>query len=363
MRTLSYLLLMGLVLNAAGVEPEKGPENPFTNRWEPAPVGGSFRMDDYIIWGGSVIRHDDGRYYMFASRWPQSLTMRAWVTSSEVVLASSDNPGGPYTFEQVVLPRRGEGYWDGLATHNPTIHRHDGQYLLFYVGVAPVVPAPTDSAPSRDEYNEAWNSKRIGVATAPTPQGPWTRMDRPILEPRPGEWDAAITSNPGVVVHEDGSVLLLYKSCPLLYPERRAGSRLYLGLARAPSIEGPYERLNPEQALQIGGKEATWEDGYIWFADGYYHMVAKAMDNNVIRRSQGLYAWSRDGEQWHFAEDPLAYEVEVTWSDGRQQQLRNRERAQVLLEDGRPIMVFFATHVPDEGIFNTGIGVAQDETE
>ena len=83
-------------------------------------------MEDYIVWGGSVIRRDDDKYYMFASRWLKALTMSAWVTSSEVVLASSETPEGPYQFERVVLPRRGEEYWNGLAIHNPTIQRQKG---------------------------------------------------------------------------------------------------------------------------------------------------------------------------------------------------------------------------------------------
>ena len=29
-------------------------------------------MDDYFVWCGSVIRAEDGRYPMFASRWPKA---------------------------------------------------------------------------------------------------------------------------------------------------------------------------------------------------------------------------------------------------------------------------------------------------
>jgi hypothetical protein len=138
----------------------------------------------------------------------------------------------------------------------------------------------------------------------------------------------------------------------------RPGSQLFLGVARAPSIEGPYERLNPDKPLQIDGRQSTWEDPFIWHSNGYYHMIAKAMDGRVVRPGNGVYAWSKDGEQWHFAEKPLAYTSEVTWPDGQTQRLRKRERPQVLLEDGRPVMVFFATDVPGKGIFNTGIGIA-----
>jgi hypothetical protein len=87
-------------------------------------------------------------------------------------------------------------------------------------------------------------------------------------------------------------------------------------------------------------------------------MLAKAMDLTVIPRGNGMYAWSRDGEEWNFPREPMVYDMNVVWSDGQSMQLHKRERAQVLLEDGRPIMVFFATRTPDGDIFNTGFGVA-----
>jgi len=91
-------------------------------RMLPAPVGGGFRMEGYWVWCGSVIKGEDNRYHMFASRWPKSQPMHpGWLSLSEIVRASSDTPEGPYQFEEVVLPARGAEYWDGRMTHNPQI--------------------------------------------------------------------------------------------------------------------------------------------------------------------------------------------------------------------------------------------------
>ena len=85
---------------------------------------GGFRMDGYNVWGGSAIfAPEDGRWHLFASRWPESLGHNAWVTSSEVVRATADAPDGPYTFEEVVLGPRDPGFFDGRMAHNPTVHR------------------------------------------------------------------------------------------------------------------------------------------------------------------------------------------------------------------------------------------------
>lgn len=335
--------------------------NPFIGNLEPAPITGSFRRADHIVWGGSVIQGDDGRYYMFASSWPKSVTMRNWVTNSEVVLASSDTAEGPYTFEKVVLPPRGPQYWDGRVTHNPSIHRHGDQYVLFYVGTTYEFDRLAERI-SREIYGRVWNGKRIGVATADSPAGPWTRLDAPILEPRPGEWDGAITSNPAPVIHEDGSVLLVYKSAPVPYPARNENRDLHFGLARAPHFLGPYERVNEGQKIVIGGAEdERVEDPYIWRANGRYHMVAKVFSERLTGENEsGFYAYSQDGIRWRVPDEATAYSREVTFADGSQREQTKLERPQVLVQDGRPTHIFFATADPDwADIYNLVIPVGE----
>src|SRR5262245_42584521 len=61
------------------------------------PRNGGFRMEGYWVWCGSVIKGDDGRYHLFASRWPKDITFHpGWMTSSEIVRAVADRPEGPY---------------------------------------------------------------------------------------------------------------------------------------------------------------------------------------------------------------------------------------------------------------------------
>lgn len=106
------------------------------DRMLPAPVGGGFRMEHWWVWCGSVVRGEDGRYHMFASRWPKWLPMHpGWLIRSEIVRAVSDTPEGPYTYAETVLPARGAEYWDGRSTHNPHIIRQGDQYLLLLHGL------------------------------------------------------------------------------------------------------------------------------------------------------------------------------------------------------------------------------------
>ncbi|MEI7730724.1 MAG: hypothetical protein WCO56_14215 [Verrucomicrobiota bacterium] len=53
MKKAILLLFVSAVVAFAAAEP--APKNPFANRWQPAPIGGAFQMDEFIIWCGSVM--------------------------------------------------------------------------------------------------------------------------------------------------------------------------------------------------------------------------------------------------------------------------------------------------------------------
>ena len=359
--TLSAVLSLSPLSLVLAVDKPAVPTNPFNNNLEPAPVAGSFRMKDYIIWGGSVTKGDDGKFYMFAARWPKKLTMKNWVTDSEVVLASADRAEGPYHFEKVILPPRGPQFWDGMATHNPTIHRYKGKYVLFYTGITYNFDRPTGKC-TQEQYGTAWNTKRVGVAVADSPQGPWTRPDAPILQPRPGKWDGAIISNPAPVIHDDGSVLLIYKSAPVPYPARNKNRALNFGVASAPNYLGPYKRIGGGKKVEIKGTEgAHIEDPYIWQADGYYQMVAKIFSKTLTGEpGAGFYAYSKDGVEWSLTQNPKAYGRNVRFSDGTSRKQTKLERPQILIQDGKPTHIFFATADPEwADIYNLVIPIKQ----
>jgi hypothetical protein len=180
---------------------------------------------------------------MFASMWTQDVAFTPnWLTNSRIVRAVAKKPEGSYTYAEDVLPPRGDGFWDGKMTHNPTIHRHGKTYLLFYTGTTYQGPIATAASPKLAPGSplpiEARANQRIGLATAPSVLGPWTRSDRPLLDPRLTHWDRLMTTNAAPLVEKDGSVLLLYKSTT------HDKDTLKYGIARAKSPQGPYERLS-----------------------------------------------------------------------------------------------------------------------
>jgi hypothetical protein len=303
------------------------------------PVDGGFRDDNWCIWCGSGIRGEDGRYHLFASRWSKRTAFSAnWLTNSEIVRAVADRPEGPYHFQEIVLPARGAGFWDGLMTHNPTIHVHDGRYLLFYVGTTFDGPVPESGQLTHDDPRrvQARANQRIGLAIADDPAGPWTRFDEPVLQPADNGWDRLMVTNPAPVIHDDGSVLLYYKST------NDDRSPLAYGLARTERPEGPYERVLDEPIFGGGENRPSYEDAYVWQTDSGYHMIFNDLRGAFTGEDHaGGYAVSSDGLAWQVS--GKAYSRTVCWNDGTTTRQGSLERPQLLIEDGRPSHLFAAT--------------------
>lgn len=321
---------------------------------------GGLNDPDHWVWCGSVIRSDDGRYHMFASRWSKDYGFHHWSTTSEIVRAVADRPEGPYHYEDTVLAPRGAEFWDGRMAHNPTIHRHGDTYLLYYTGVTYPFEVPRSTARVTIAQDaQVLRAKQIGLATAPSPEGPWTRADQPILAPRAGHWDHYFVSNAAPVVHADGSVLLVYKGFNSPLPVEEAAHRLgewwqhtepaknlHLGIARADHWSGPYERAADLPILQAEtfDLDRGVEDPYVWHAGDHYELVCKDMTGEISGTLHGgVHAWSRDGVEWHLYERPQAYSRRLVWDDGTVSQQGQLERCELLIEDGRPTYMFAAT--------------------
>ena len=333
------LLLLLLTLQSPRLFAER-----FIDRMQPTSPDYVFQMEGYWVWGMSVIKGDDGLYHGFAARWSKKTPFGPnWVSNSEVVHATSKTPEGPYQFESVALERRDKSFFDGEMTHNPTIHKSGDTYLLFYTGTTYDFPFPEEGI-TRKMYVEARANQRIGLATSKSPYGPWTRSDTPIIEPRPGKWDALITVNPAVCVKPSGEILLVYKSTA----DQRG--KLKLGIAMAEDYTKPFKRLSDDPIFQFDDPKKHVEDPYIWWNGSGYELVMKDMTGAVCgERGAGVHAASEDGINWTISDSPLAYTKTIKLKDGSTLKTDKFERAQVLVQDNKPTHLFFAIGINQEG--------------
>ncbi|TDS15704.1 glycoside hydrolase family protein [Sphingobacterium paludis] len=257
------------------------PEAAFTLK----PIGRSFQLADYYIWCSSPIWGDDGKVHLFYSRWRKERGMSGWIRGSEIAHAVADSPFDSFQHQSVVLAPR-EGYWDGTTCHNPLIKKIGDTYYLFYMGNA----------------NGKTDTKRIGIATAKTINGPWKRRDEPCLLPgEAGAWDDHCTTNPAFIKGDDGKYWLFYKSWNTAeYQQAKGavrGNRKY-GLAKANHPAGPYERVSENPVLDFSDQpnNAQLEDAFVWKEQGTYYMIAR--DMGFFNHEFGLLLSSKDGLNW-----------------------------------------------------------------
>ncbi len=308
----------------------------------------TIKFDGYNNWGTNIVKGKDGKYHAIYSRWPQSRGHMAWVTHSEVAHAVADRLTGPYTFVDMVLPARGNQYWDGDVTHNPHLMEYKGKYYLYYMGNRGDgywQTTPEDFMPKMT--NTKWwvnrNNQQIGVAVADDINGPWLRFEKPLIGVE--GTNRMMTSTPTVSQRPDGKFLMAYKY--VVPDERYRNGRVIHVTALSDSPLGPFVDTGKPFITHPTASFAI-DDHVEWFEDGRYYCIAK--DSRGVMSPHGpgatlLFTSDREGLDWKMAENELVIAPgTLNWSDGSQTQCeRTADMPKLYYEDGRPTALIIAT--------------------
>ncbi len=295
------------------------------------PVGRILETEGYYVWCNSPIYGVDGRVHVFYSRWPDKYGMSGWIHKSEIAHAVAESPESPFEFMNVVLAPRA-GYFDATTCHNPHIQLVDDTYCLFYMG----------------NSNRSTDTKRIGLATAKSLDGPWQRPDHPLLEAgEPGSWDDHCTTNPAFLKHPNGEYWLYYKSWNTQEYEEAKGKRIRgnrkYGLAIADNLHGPYKKYdkNPVVDFSIGNDNEQLEDAFVWYENKKFKLIAR--DMGFFDHDAGLYFESKDGLQWEnpqIAYAGVPFYVDEPPAPSHLKRYGRLERPQLLMKNGKPEYLF-----------------------
>ncbi len=311
------------------------PDYDFPKMIQPVPAAAKFEDPGYIVWCGTMVRDDAGKCHLFYSRWPRELGHYAWVTHSEITHAVADDPLGPYVFVDVALPARGKDFWDGLCTHNPTVMKFGNKYHIYYMG-------NTGDGKAMETLNWSHrNNQRIGVAVADSPAGPWTRSNTPLVAPTPGFHDALCLANPSVTQRPDGGYLMVYKAVGDQGKLPFGGPVVHVA-ATSDSPTGPFKK-QPHPVFTSPGSTFAAEDPFIWHGPDRYWAIVKDNAGSFTRAGVSLALFeSADGFAWKPAAHTLVSTLDLKWADGATRKLMKLERPQLLLENGRPSVLFCA---------------------
>ncbi|MBT3383291.1 MAG: hypothetical protein HN778_14835 [Prolixibacteraceae bacterium] len=280
----------------------------------------------YFNWGSSIIKGEDGKYHLFYAQMPREHGFHTWLTNGVISHAVSDSPAGPYKHKEIVLEGRGTGYWDAHTAHNPRIKYFEGKYYIYYMstnlGGQTLTPEEWDQA-QHERYDNKFRSivrenQRIGVAVSESIDGPWTRFDKPIVEP--GGPIAKITCNPAITQRPDGGYLMLVRGDK---PDENDLVRSQ-AVALSPTPIGPWE-IQPKAAVG----DLNSEDPAVWY------------DHNR-KRYYGIYhafgyiglITSLDGLNWKNAKHYKVLGKSYSHKNGKEIKATKLERPFVFVEDG-----------------------------
>ena len=274
-----------------------------------------FSMDGYHIWCGSVIK-EGGVYYMFASRWKKENSFPGgYMTSSQIVLAKTDDLSRPFVFERVIIDKRDGGYWDSVMAHNPFIVKAAHGYYLYYIGSS----------------DGTAKNRKIGYAFSGSLDGEWQRCENPLELPENA-------NNPAVLSKPNGEVLLFFRD-----------GDLHVSVARAAGYEGPFEVIQCDIF-----PSARIEDMYVFPMGGEYVMVCEDADGFFTGLAKGgVLFHSHDAVNWQEDTAEVAYGFDILYEDGSRSYLQRRERP-MLFFDGEKSYLFTAAKENGESILCGG---------
>ena len=205
-------------------------------------------------------------------------------------VATSRHPLGPFKKhgEEPILALGKKGSWDDAHVACAMVVRDSPEkYYMWYSGMG------------RSRERRGW---RIGLATAPSPLGPWKKYERnPIVEK---------FGYVGGVVKVKGKYHLY-----TAYPIGKTGPDYSpMALATAEKPEGPWTRWKGNPVLKEGSP-GEWDDGgfseaEVLYHNGVFHMFyggAKIYRPRIATRESIGYAYSTDGINFvKYCRNPVA---------------------------------------------------------
>ncbi|MDZ5442950.1 family 43 glycosylhydrolase [Micromonospora sp. 4G57] len=230
--------VLGLVLATTASAPAVAGSGPDRYR-NPVSAGFADTFADPV-----VVRGDDGLWYAYGTSDP----LREGEKQAHRVptARSADLVAWTYVGDAFAPDQRPSWAAPGAAFWAPDVRRI-GDHWVMYVTV-------TDTTVSADTFDTA-----IGAATAPTPTGPWTFADAPVVAPRPGGGGGYLwTIDPSQFTDVDGRNYLYFGS-------------YYGGISVTELTADGLRAVGTPSLVAVDNK---FEGGYVLRHDGWYYLFA-----------------------------------------------------------------------------------------
>jgi hypothetical protein len=277
--------------------------------------------ETYFYWDGKILKGEDGKYHLFASRWlhsdgfgPPSGGSTGWQKSIPVS-AISDNVMGPYVVQGNAYAANQAGNDMG---HNTT-----------------ALVAPSGPKPYTLSVGEIVPGQMFNSASA---NGPWTLMGLTMTNNNGHNGCGTLSSNFTFTVGPDNRFWATSRGGCVMDSDQVLGSYKVETDSVLPNLEN--------------NDNANAEDQVIWYSGGYFHIVY-----NYWNVQRGYHIMSKDGKT-NWTSTGLAYQGTQTpsnansnwlrYTDGTVNTWHNMERAGVYQENGHVTHFTFAVTDTDK---------------
>ncbi len=243
---------------------------------------------NWNYWDGKVLLGKDGKYRMYAGRWPQNKGFADWPQSVIVQATSNGTVIGSYVPDSTTPFTGKEQNVTGMSLN-------DGTFALL-------------DSPGN-------------VYTASSLSGPWASLGAITVTANGSTISSATTENQTIWQSADNSFLVI--------------SRTFQEMTSPKNIEGPYTIQATIPSLQSQG----YEDPVVWCSGGQYHLVANMYNARKAMHftsADGIHSWTNMG----LAYDPTSDFVRYT--DGTVNHWYKAERPGVVMQNGHVTAFTFA---------------------
>ncbi|MBR0413261.1 MAG: glycoside hydrolase family protein [Eubacterium sp.] len=268
-------------------------------------------LENYEYWDGGIFKNEqNGKYYMFGSRWDQAGghwgndEAPGW-QGSVAIYATSDNLYGPYEDQGMLWADWCEG-----AGHNVFPFKISESDTLYAQGYRYAISISDTGLHSETANGTLHISKSL--------DGPWELIDNGNGGKLNVTGGSFSLSNISICVREDG----MYETV------NRDGD-----IATADSLTGVWQLQKKSIWESVGAlPQGNLEDPVIWYADGKYHIIVNkwdAMTAYYLVSEDGINGWKRTkGIAYSPSKDFLRYE------DGTYNRWHKLERPNIYMENG-----------------------------
>lgn len=285
---------------------------------------------DYVYWDGGIIKNDEnGKYYMFASRWDGTTGSHYNWINSEAVYAVSDNLYGPYIDKGLLWPDNRNGIGHNIFPFKLKDNDESG----YKYGIIACESRPAD------------------IFVSKSLDGPWVYATN--IE----EWvDAEVIENgykvDGYYDHIGGAKkrFNVKNTVIIVRPDGKYEAFTRDGdIALADNICGPWTiaskwTLDPDD-LNLwdtipGMRAEKMEDPIIWYADGLYHCVVNQWDTTYavyLTSTDGITDWTIHPGMAYMPQEPF-----LKYENGTVCKWNKIERPNVYIENDEVVAMTFA---------------------